>query len=126
MLTAAHCINGVNITRSGYKVHSIRLGEWNLATEKDCEEEFCADPVVDIPVAEIIPHENYVPDSLNQEHDIALIRLSRSVKYTDWINPICLPVESNDRNRVYDDVSFEVSGWGVNEAGETISFYFSI
>lgn len=124
MVTASHCINGIGVTQSRYKVHSVRLGEWDLDQEQDCSDDLCSDPVVDIPVAEVIPHENYIPNSLAQEYDIALIRLSRPVNFTDWIRPICLPVGHGVRNKVYDRVPLEVSGWGKTETGETIFFYF--
>lgn len=48
VLTAAHCIHGHS------NIYSVRLGEHNLDTEKDCDEdseddeEDCADPVQDI------------------------------------------------------------------------------
>lgn len=61
---------------------SVRLGEFDLSTEKDCYKGDCTDAPVDIAVEKLIPHEKYVPTSKAQENDIALIRLSRPVKYT--------------------------------------------
>lgn len=45
----------------------------------------CADPPLDVPVAETIVHEGYAPQSNKQTDDIALIRLARPVQFTDWI-----------------------------------------
>lgn len=66
---------------------SVRLGEWDTNSDTDCDRGDCSDPALDVPVEEIIPHENYNPNSKSQENDIALLRLSQSVTYsgmTDW------------------------------------------
>jgi len=57
-------------------------------------ETVCAPPHVDVAIAEQIVHKDYVPNSDNQHHDIALLRLVRDVKYTQFISPICLPGSS--------------------------------
>lgn len=116
VLTAASCTNGSNVIKSGYHVHSIRLGEYDITTDRDCYKGFCIDPVVDIPIAEIIPHERYLPDSMNQYNDIALIRLSQSVKFGNFIRPICLPVEDIER----EDNAYRDVGWGILENSELI------
>lgn len=78
----------------------------------------CADPVEDIPVAETIVHENYVPTSSSQANDIALIHLQRPAPYTHYIQPICLPVATDLRNKNYDGTFLEVTGFGRTENGE--------
>lgn len=78
----------------------------------------CADPVQDIPVAEIIVHENYSPASSEHADDIALIRLQRPAPYTNYIRPICLPVDEILRNEFYDGTRVEVTGFGRTETGE--------
>lgn len=95
-------------------IQGVRLGEWDQSTNPDCEDSNCADAVVDIPVIERTPHENYVPTSRAQENDIALLRLARPVAFTDWIRPICLPVSDSNRNVNYEnvDAAFVVAGWG--------------
>lgn len=90
----------------------VRLGEWDLNTNQDCEEDNCSDPVLDVPVVERIPHENYNPASRAQENDIALLRLGRSVQFTEWIKPICLPLSSNLTGTNYDGQPLIVAGWG--------------
>lgn len=111
ILTAAHCTNGTALTKSGYEIDSIRLGEYDITTDKDCVKDFCLDPVVDIRVDKVIPHERYLPESLNQYHDIALIRLSQSVKFGKFIRPICLPIEDILRIRSYSE-----AGWSILES----------
>lgn len=65
---------------------SVRLGEYDTETDEDCLENRtgreCADPAVDVPVEERIPHEDYDPQDQNQYNDIALLRLSRDVRFT--------------------------------------------
>lgn len=75
----------------------------------------CADPVVDVQIFENIVHENYDPNA--QNNDIALIRLARSVTYTDWVKPICLPFSSNVRNLNLDNTPLVVAGFGRTEHG---------
>lgn len=92
---------------------AVRLGEWDLDTDDDCEEDHCSDPPVNIPIGEIIVHEGYKPYSKNREHDIALIRLSQAVNYTKWIKPLCLPTTSTLRATDYgSETTFTVAGWG--------------
>lgn len=42
----------------------------------------CAPPPVNVPIEELIPHEQYNPNDRNQYHDIALLRLKLDVEYT--------------------------------------------
>lgn len=113
VLTAAHCCVGA-IKQQRYVLESVRLGEWDTNTDTDCDRGDCSDPALDVPVEEIIPHENYNPNSKSQENDIALLRLSQSVTYTDFIKPICLPNDSV-KNKNFDGINLEVAGWGKTE-----------
>lgn len=118
VLTASHCVNGAGVTRLRYRLTSVRLGEWDLENENDCDEEdICSDPVRDIPIAESISHENYVPRSQGQLNDIALLRLARSVTYSDWIKPICLPVSAQLKSKNFNGALLTVAGWGKTENG---------
>lgn len=63
----------------------VRLGEWDTSSENDCENDYCSDAPVNVPISRIISHNNYNPNSRAQENDIALIRLSSKVTYTGWI-----------------------------------------
>ncbi|XP_055847600.1 serine protease easter-like isoform X2 [Episyrphus balteatus] len=119
VLTAAHCISAIPET---WKPSRVRLGEWDTATDRDCEVdtrgfEDCADPHVDVTIEKVIPHEQYVASSKSQPYDIALIRLSRNVDYTDFIRPICLPLKDILKRSTFDGSKMDVSGWGKTEHG---------
>lgn len=98
-----------------WTLSGVRLGEWDQRSDKDCEEDNCSDPVLDVPVVERIPHQNYQVNSRAQENDIALLRLGRSVTFTDWIKPICLPFASSNRNKNFENFPLIVAGWGKTE-----------
>lgn len=121
ILTAAHCIRKVPAT---WKLISVRLGEWDTTTAQDCDDSFtnervCSDPHVDISVEEQIVHEDYLPNSKNQHNDIALLRLSRNVRYTEFIRPVCLPWESSLKILDLSGTAMEVAGWGKTETSST-------
>lgn len=107
----------------------MRLGDWDASSPIDCSKEHvCADPVLDIAVAEVIEHENYVEgiqDGFKNLNDIAVIRLSRKVINTDYIRPICLP------SRDLADSHFEgkdlvATGWDRTSAGKPTETAFSL
>lgn len=75
-------------------------------------EKVCNNSPVDVPVEEIIVHEGYQPTSLNEHNDLALLRLSQSVTYTDFIRPVCLPVDDSIRTLNLDGKAMIVSGFG--------------
>ena len=115
VITAAHCILK-NLPL--WQPKSVRLGEWDTSTVRDCDDSYfdeviCNNPPVDISIEEIIVHENYEPKSRNQHNDIALLRLSNDVQYTNFIKPICLPVEASVRNNNLTGIKLDVAGWGL-------------
>lgn len=92
----------------------VRLGEYNTETDIDCIYEAdnttsCADPPVDIEIEQIVPHPQYNSSDFNKNHDAALIRLKTPVTFTDYIQPICLPSESDTYTS---GMKFHIAGWG--------------
>jgi hypothetical protein len=95
---------------------SVRLGEYNTETDVDCiilddNSKECADPAIEIPVDEIIIHENYQPDLRSKRNDIALIRLAEDVTFSQFIKPILLP---NDeiKSEFLIGSQHVIAGWG--------------
>ena len=97
-------------------MNRIRLGEWDLQSENDCNEnKYCNPPVKDVSVEKIIVHESYRPDSIEQFHDIALIRLAEYVDYNEVLKPICLPSAEKFKTLNLDGKKLYVVGWGRTE-----------
>ncbi|NP_001155077.1 serine protease 16 precursor [Nasonia vitripennis] len=113
ILTAAHCLKGRSLP-STWTLQSVRLGEYNTATNPDCIPDgsdgfVCADEPINVGIDEQIVHEDYAPYSNDQRYDIALLRLSRDVAFTNYIKPICLPTSSDIGQKL------TVAGWGKTE-----------
>lgn len=90
----------------------VRLGEHNLRTAEDCFEKlgvkYCADPPVDVRVNRLFKHPGY--DSGNLKNDIALIKLQKRVSFSDFVKPICMPLQRTNENLT--GQRFTISGWG--------------
>ncbi|CAG9856888.1 unnamed protein product [Phyllotreta striolata] len=106
VLTAAHCF-----TSTDYRLVNVRLGEFNISSPIDCQGSLCNNPE-DIGVEKIIVHYEYHNGSVDNRNDIALLRLSRRVMYSKFIQPICLP-RLNEAAEIGDRVT--VAGWGQTE-----------
>ncbi|XP_036674140.3 spaetzle-processing enzyme [Drosophila suzukii] len=119
VLTAGHCLASRDLDKAGVVLHSVRLGEWDTRTDPDCStlmngERICAPHHIDIEVEKGIIHEQFAPASVDQKNDIALVRLKRSVSYTDYVRPICMPTDDMIRNN-FVDYGMDVAGWGLTE-----------
>ncbi|GLV31538.1 Serine protease 7 [Carabus blaptoides fortunei] len=114
VLTAAHCIVGKIKSEIG-DVFRVRLGEYNKDTEKDCiirqGIEDCADPHQDIDIEEAIAHKEYVGIG-GRYHDIGILRLSEKAKYSEFVRPICLPLNGQKSSP---GEELAVAGWGFTE-----------
>ncbi|KAH8354779.1 hypothetical protein KR084_007584, partial [Drosophila pseudotakahashii] len=116
VLTAAHCVPSENHKEN---LRLVRLGVWDVRQTADCRDRNCTPPPEDFPIARAIVHEMYRPiekTGTNLEkyaNDIALLLLGRTVIYTQFIQPICLPPMFNPyRIDVYVDVNLTIAGWG--------------
>ena len=100
VLTDAYC---------GLESIKVKLGEYNTNQTVSCDLsskiEDCSEPVEDIPVEEIIRDGK----SSNGPYDFALLRLSKKINYSDFIRPICLPIDQSSRPDLNQLV---FSGWG--------------
>ncbi|XP_071389674.1 serine protease 33, partial [Centroberyx affinis] len=99
VLSAAHCF--FSSDTGGWK---IVLGRQNQEGKNPNEESRT--------VAEIVLHPSY--DSDTSDNDIALLRLSSPVKFTDYIRPVCLAASGSVFNNGTDSW---VTGWGRIQEG---------
>ncbi|KOC63285.1 Serine protease easter, partial [Habropoda laboriosa] len=113
VLTAGHCVSYTDIPKT-WKLDAVRLGEYNTDTDPDCIQDdidsvVCADSTVSVGIEEQMIHESYRPTMTDRRYDIALLRLSRDVSFTNYIKPICLPPSASVGQRLF------VAGWGRTE-----------
>lgn len=96
ILTAASCVQKIP---DFWKISKVRLGDWNLMTNPDCEEyriePICNEPYLEIPVEKFIVHDEYDRAAKNQHNDIALLKLEHKIEYNEWIGPICMPTNKS-------------------------------
>lgn len=117
----------------------VRLGEYDTSTNPDCLKgcmniemffftfishilNFCGFFFTDeclyhqeYDINEIIAHPRYSRDT--HQNDIALLRLNQTVRYTNYIRPICLPISEHKKKMKLDGLSVRVAGWGGTENG---------
>ncbi|XP_056631648.1 uncharacterized protein LOC130441829 [Diorhabda sublineata] len=111
ILTAAHCVTG-EITKKVGLLVNVRLGEYDTAHDVDCDGALCNSPQ-DIGVEEAVYNQGYDNDDTQRYNDIALIRLNKSVKFSSFIQPLCLP-NINEAAAIGERVV--VAGWGKTES----------
>lgn len=98
VITAAHCVKDKD------ELYSVRVGEHDINSNSDGAQ------TQDIVIERKTPHEKF--DSVSFQNDIAILKLSRKVKLTPGVQPICLPTDESLRNRNYVKTKPFVAGWG--------------
>ncbi|CAG9856887.1 unnamed protein product [Phyllotreta striolata] len=111
VLTAAHCVH-TNLTEIRGPVFAVILGEHNMKTKVDCipPGNYCADPLQVSHISKVIIHQDYNIESTGHYNDIALIRMKKAAKNTDFVSPICLKTDKAQSGE-----SYIISGWGRTE-----------
>eukprot|EP00112_Aurelia_sp_Birch-Aquarium-sp1_P007983 Seg1871.3 transcript_id=Seg1871.3/GoldUCD/mRNA.D3Y31 product="Transmembrane protease serine 9" protein_id=Seg1871.3/GoldUCD/D3Y31 len=104
IISAAHCFQRGNSPSS----ITARLGDHNRLSNEGTEQV--------IRLSRVINHPRY--NSRTQDNDIALLRLSRKVKFTKYIRPACLPSAAAV---IRDGADAFVSGWGTTREGGSTS-----
>lgn len=114
ILTAAHCIEPYNLPQN-WNLTKVRLGELDLATNFDCEKinqlYYCGHDPREINIFNSFIHENYKKTEQGDFNDIAIIQMAEFVEFTNFIKPICLPL--NDEVQV--EGSVIIAGFGRTE-----------
>ncbi|XP_020815030.1 chymotrypsin-like protease CTRL-1 [Drosophila serrata] len=98
VLSAAHCMTGHPTT--------VHLGEYDRSRPSANG--------IQVSVEAQIPHPQYTNTRSDIKNDIGLFRLSRTVQYTDFIKPICLPTNYNPLAKT---THLTATGWGKTEHG---------
>ncbi|XP_072326965.1 acrosin-like isoform X2 [Scyliorhinus torazame] len=100
VLTAAHCFKA-KISNNVEKIMLVFGLEQISRFSKDTYAR---------PVAEVIKHENYNPDT--ESNDIALIKVTDPIVFTDFVQPVCLQYQKLDIAELKPCVT---AGWGMVE-----------
>nr|XP_032521671.1 melanization protease 1-like [Danaus plexippus plexippus] len=106
VITAAHCV----VSSIEAKLVKIRMGEYDIRTNPDCQFNKCAPPVQDRGIKTIISHPNFNKPAFH--NDIAIIVLDEPVEMNDYVIPICLPREEQLRQYLELGEKLIVAGWG--------------
>ncbi|XP_065094256.1 CLIP domain-containing serine protease B4-like [Ochlerotatus camptorhynchus] len=109
VLTPAHCFENL----PGYVTFKIRLGGWNITSERACDAELCAGRIIDVAIVSHVIHQDF--NSSHIQHDIAMIKLARPVTFTNFISPICLPWSESHMNPLESGRILRVVGWNIVE-----------
>ncbi|GFU10456.1 clotting factor B [Nephila pilipes] len=106
ILTAAHCLSD----RRGYKYNPrqmvVRLGEHHLLNSD-------GKGIQEYGVSSLVPHPHFQRNGFY--NDIGIVKLSRPVKFTDYIQPVCLPSPQSSKSMV--GAMATVVGWGAMNYG---------
>ncbi|KAK3921691.1 Serine protease easter [Frankliniella fusca] len=111
VLTAAHCVKNLP---DNFEFAGVRLGEWDTATDPDCQNTVCAPPVYDVDPESVIVHQDY--NNPRFANDIALVKLAQKINFNGWVAPVCVPY-GELLSRSYEWERTEVAGWGIYDIG---------
>lgn len=115
VLTAAHCVTQLP---RGSTLTTVRLGEYDLSRQVDCEymydERICMPEAQDIGIQTIVFHLEF--NQPKYSHDVALIRLRDDADFSHpRIRTICLPLTEKLLGTV--PKNYVITGWGNTETG---------
>ena len=107
ILTATHCIKDKNAKAADLK---IQVGDYDrLLPEQE-------QAVYD--VEEVITHPDFDYDTF--DNDVALIKVSRPIEFTNYIRPVCMPPKKLSKAMLQVGTYGTVAGWGKeSEESET-------
>ncbi|VVC37366.1 Hypothetical protein CINCED_3A008244 [Cinara cedri] len=107
VLTAAHCIEPTLVI--------VRLGDLDLNPSMNDG----AEPI-SVAIEQITQHEHYSKNDITN-NDIALLKLTNSISFSKFIQPICLPIMPEIRSKMLVNLVPFVAGWGVTSYRGPIS-----
>ncbi|KAL9898253.1 serine protease ea-like [Glossina fuscipes fuscipes] len=118
VITVSHCVSG-RLSLLKWHLTGVRFGQWNSEENSDCKNgknanNSCASSHINVAIEYAVPHSLYSLKAKNQLHDIALIRLAEVVHFTDFVKPICLPLNKEERIIDFKSLIMEEAGWNLN------------
>uniref|UniRef100_A0A914VHZ7 Peptidase S1 domain-containing protein n=1 Tax=Plectus sambesii TaxID=2011161 RepID=A0A914VHZ7_9BILA len=108
IMCAAHCVYGY--VNSPERFH-MKLGTYNYYSVNETGE-------IVTNISQIIIHPQYQTPK-EYSHDMSLLRLATPVKFTDHIQPVCLPKNVDDL--MVEGKTCFVTGWGATSEGGPVS-----
>ncbi|KAG8183429.1 hypothetical protein JTE90_023185 [Oedothorax gibbosus] len=100
VLTAAHCL-------VDYQAFALHFGKFKRKNSEDDGE------VKRAVSTRVIIHKDF--NNVTFENDIALVRFEPSVRYSDRIQPVCLPTPNTTPKNLEPLKKGKVTGWGLTE-----------
>ncbi|KAK4887606.1 hypothetical protein RN001_003877 [Aquatica leii] len=112
VLTSVQCTNSFDAEDTML----VRLGDYNLKTDRDCfgisdSNDFECTDVQEYGVENVKEHPFF--NKFQLINDISLLRLNKSVRFTDYVRPICLPTSEDDLTNY--GATLYTTGFGDNE-----------
>ncbi|VEN51797.1 unnamed protein product [Callosobruchus maculatus] len=102
VLSAAHCGESHNV---------VRLGEHDIITKEDCEDDVCVPPVQDINIEQ---HYFFGYNTSSHLRDFQIILLQRPAIYNDFVKPVCLPY-GHVLTKNFIGEAVKIAGWGYTD-----------
>jgi len=105
ILTAAHCVD--TVSRPGLQVVAgMHYRNFDYGNNQR------------VGVDKIVVPPNY-SSQRSSYHDIALIRVDRDIRFTNWVQPICLPqMATEEEDYAIGNIAM-ISGWGTTKGPRT-------
>ncbi|XP_024921226.1 enteropeptidase isoform X2 [Cynoglossus semilaevis] len=102
LLTAAHCVYGKNI----------HLHHWVAVLGLHTQSDMIPEEVQTRRVDRVIIHPLY--NRRSKQADVAMMHMERPINFTNWVEPICLPVEGHN---ISAGKTCRIAGWGRDSEG---------
>ena len=91
----------------------MRVGDHNILTPTDCNNNGCIDTYQRTGIDQIIVHPNYGNiKGYHNYNDIALVRSDKPIQYSLSVAPICLPDAVEGVPQLRKGLKLTVAGWG--------------
>ncbi|XP_072032704.1 uncharacterized protein [Amphiura filiformis] len=99
VVTAAHCINAILF----YEGVVIIFGDTNPSTPSP--------NAIERTISRAVNHPGYTDIERDPDNDIAMLKLSTPVKFTEYVRPACLATSQNETDE-YGSTDCSSAGWG--------------